>query len=50
MNDWLDMEEKLEGKTIRTVSCNETGIIIRFTDGTQFRLINGVAEYRETWL
>lgn len=45
---WLDCEEKCEGKTIETLSADSVaGIIIRFTDGSKFSLIDGVMRFDE---
>lgn len=49
MNDlWLDVEEKVEGKTIATLSANDFGMIIRFTDGNVLYYINGVMRLEES--
>lgn len=45
---WIDVEEKVEGKTILTFSANEVGMIIRFTDGSVLSYINGKMQYDES--
>lgn len=40
INEWREIEDELEGKTIITVASNDVGIIIRFTDGTKMNYIN----------
>lgn len=46
-SSWMDIEEKCEGKTILTLSANDVGMIVRFTDGTKLTHINGVMELQE---
>lgn len=43
----VDVEEKCEGKTILTLSANDFGMIIRFTDGTCLKYINGIIQFEE---
>lgn len=47
---WMDIEEKVEGKTILTLSANDFGMIIRFTDGSILKYIDGKMQYDETGL
>ncbi len=44
---WLKVEEKCEGKTILTLSANDFGMIIRFTDGGKLSYINGIMSFEE---
>lgn len=44
---WSDVETKMEGKTIDIISFNGYGIIIRFTDGSCFKQINGNVEFED---
>lgn len=44
---WWEIEEMVEGKTILTLSANDFGMVIRFTDGTALSYINGVLRYVE---
>lgn len=46
---WIEVEEKCEGKTILTLSANGySGIIIRFTDGSKFSMINGSVSFDDS--
>lgn len=47
MDAWLEIEEKCEGKTILTLSANDFGMIIRFTDGSCLKYANGTFEFEE---
>lgn len=47
MDEWLEIEEKCEGKTILTLSANDFGMIIRFTDGDCLKYINGTFRFEE---
>lgn len=47
MGAWLEIEEKCEGKTILTLSANNFGMIIRFTDGSCLKYINGTFQFEE---
>lgn len=47
MDAWLEIEEKCEGKTILTLSANGFGLIIRFTDGSCLKYINGTFQFEE---
>lgn len=47
MDAWLKIEEKCEGKTILTLSANDFGMIIRFTDGSCLEYIDGVLQLEE---
>lgn len=44
---WANIEEKVEGKEILTLSANDIGCIIRFTDGSMLKYIYGTMEYIE---
>lgn len=44
---WMDIEEKCEGKTIFTLSANDVGMIIRFTDGSKLSYMNGTMKFEE---
>lgn len=44
---WANIEEKVEGKEILTLSANDIGCIIRFTDGSMLKYIYGTMEYLE---
>lgn len=44
---WIEVEEKCEGKTILTLSANDFGMIIRFTDGSKLSYINGTMNFEE---
>lgn len=44
---WSNIEEKVEGKEILTLSANDIGCIIRFTDGSMLKYIYGTMEYLE---
>lgn len=47
MGAWVEIEEKCEGKTVLVLSANSIGMIIRFTDGTCLRYINGILQLEE---
>lgn len=38
---WMEIEEKCEGKMILTLSANNYGMIIRFTDGSVLKYLDG---------
>lgn len=44
---WLEIETKCEGKTISTLSANDCGMIIHFTDGCILYHINGILKFDE---
>jgi len=41
MQESADLEAAIEGKTIDTAAIAESGIILRFTDGTKFTFTCG---------
>ena len=45
--DLFEIEEKCEGKTIFTLSANEIGVIMRFTDGSKLTILDGSVELIE---
>lgn len=47
MDAWVEIEEKCEGKTILTISLGNSGMIIRFTDGSCLKYINGTLLFEE---
>ena len=47
MDEWLDIEEKCEGKTIYILSATSSGMIIRFTDGSSLKFIGGTLRFEE---
>lgn len=44
---WIEIEEKCEEKTILSLSADDFGMIIRFTDGTCLKYINGIMQFEE---
>lgn len=42
-----EIEEVCEGKTIKMLTTNLHGVIIRFTDGSKVTIIEGVMLYEE---
>lgn len=46
-DEWIEAEEKCEGKTILTLSADDSGMIIRFTDGTILKFMDGIIQFEE---
>lgn len=47
MFDIGDKEAKCEGRKVLSIVYNLNDLIIRFTDGSAFTVIDGVADFRE---